>query len=69
MAVVGVWVGHLGPRLGGFWVEFRRCLGWHLDQSLGGVWDFVWIGTLVAIGLTFGSVGVSMVVMGCFGAC
>ena len=38
MAVVGVWVGHLGPRLGGFWVEFRRCLGWHLGQSLGGVW-------------------------------
>ena len=38
MAVVGVWVGHLGPRLGGFWVGFRRCLGWHLGQSLGGVW-------------------------------
>ena len=66
MAVVGVWVGHLGPRLGCFWVGFRRCLGWHLGQSLGGVWDrFRWCLGL-RLDWRFGGNWVDVWVGGCF---
>ena len=51
VAVVGVWIGHLGPHLGwhlgqslgGVWVRFRWCLGLCLDWHLGGDWVDVWV--------------------------